>query len=45
MPVGVFLDIQRKTYESDMEEQILKAIDGKKINVDELLIGNSTWEI
>jgi 2-oxoglutarate/2-oxoacid ferredoxin oxidoreductase subunit beta len=45
MPLGVYLDIERNTYESEMETQIENAIGGKDINVDELLIGSSTWEI
>jgi len=45
MPVGVFLARKRNTYEVDMEEQIKKAISGKKVDFDELLVGNSTWEI
>jgi len=45
MPLGVYLDIERNTYESDMETQIEIAIGGKEINVDELLIGSTTWEI
>jgi 2-oxoglutarate/2-oxoacid ferredoxin oxidoreductase subunit beta len=45
MPIGVFLARKRNTYEVDMEEQIAKAVGGKKIDYDELLVGNSTWEI
>jgi len=45
MPVGVFLARKRNTYEFDMEEQIKTAIGGKPVSVDELLAGNSTWEI
>jgi 2-oxoglutarate ferredoxin oxidoreductase subunit beta len=45
MPLGVFLARTRNTYEFDMEEQIKSAIGGKKIDVDELLAGSTTWEI
>ncbi len=46
MPLGVFLDRQRNRYEVEMENQIAdsrkKSGEGK---IDELLMGNSTWEI
>jgi 2-oxoglutarate ferredoxin oxidoreductase subunit beta len=45
LPLGVYLDIERNTYESEMVTQIENAIGGKEINVDELLIGSTTWEI
>jgi 2-oxoglutarate ferredoxin oxidoreductase subunit beta len=46
MPFGVFLDTVRNTYDTDMEEQIKESM--KKTgegNVDDLLKGNSSWEI
>jgi len=46
MPFGVFLDIERATYESELEEQIANA--KKKsddLNVDNLFKGTSSWEI
>jgi 2-oxoglutarate ferredoxin oxidoreductase subunit beta len=46
MPVGVFLDIQRATYEGELVEQIS---DAKKksdeISVDKLFKGTASWEI
>jgi len=46
MPVGVFLNIERTIYEEDLEGQIRMAQGGKgKGNIDELLKGNSYWEI
>ncbi|MCX6165343.1 MAG: 2-oxoacid:ferredoxin oxidoreductase subunit beta [Ignavibacteriae bacterium] len=46
MPLGVFLARQRNRYEVEMENQITEA--KKKFgegNIDELLMGPSTWEI
>ena len=45
MPVGVFLCIERNTYENDMETQIKDAQKKGNLEVDDLLKGNSFWEI
>ena len=45
MPVGVFLDIERHVYEEDLTSQIKAALGDSKADVDELLRGNSYWEI
>ncbi|MCE1164927.1 MAG: 2-oxoacid:ferredoxin oxidoreductase subunit beta, partial [Bacteroidetes bacterium] len=46
MPVGIFVDLDYTTFEDDMANQIVEA--KKKFgegNIDELLRGNSYWEI
>ncbi|MFI5144424.1 MAG: 2-oxoacid:ferredoxin oxidoreductase subunit beta [Ignavibacteria bacterium] len=45
-PIGVFLDIERTTYDAEMSEQIrkAKAKSGEK-DLDSLLFSGNTWEI
>ncbi len=46
MPVGIFLNIERNVYEEDMASQIQAAMGATgKGDIDELLRGNSYWEI
>jgi 2-oxoglutarate ferredoxin oxidoreductase subunit beta len=46
MPLGIFLDIERSVYEDEMEAQIQNTIEKEgKVDIDELLKGNSSWEM
>jgi 2-oxoglutarate ferredoxin oxidoreductase subunit beta len=46
MPVGVFLDIERDSYEATIEEQFAHVYEkGGKGDIDDLLKGKSTWDI
>ncbi|MBL7127701.1 MAG: 2-oxoacid:ferredoxin oxidoreductase subunit beta [Ignavibacteria bacterium] len=46
MPVGVFLDIERATYEGELEDQIANAKkNADDLSVDNLFKGTSSWEI
>jgi 2-oxoglutarate ferredoxin oxidoreductase subunit beta len=44
-PLGVFLDVQRSTYEDEMEDQIAKAKAKKESDLEKLLFSGNTWEI
>jgi len=45
-PIGIFLDIERTTYEVEMKNQIDKAIDKRgKGKLEKLLFSGNTWEI
>jgi len=46
MPFGVFLDINRTTYEDELDRQVAEAIKQKgEGNLDDLLLDGQTWEI
>lgn len=44
-PFGVFYDIDRPTYEDQLNQQVEAAMEAKEANLDELLAGNQTWTI
>jgi 2-oxoglutarate ferredoxin oxidoreductase subunit beta len=45
VPVGVFLDIERPTYESELTRQVEEAKAGEKLDLQGLLTGPSTWKV
>lgn len=44
-PFGVFYVENRYCYEDAMQEQILRAVENRKGNLDDLLRGKNTWQI
>jgi len=44
-PIGVFLDVERATYEDELEEQIAKAKIKRDGDLEKMLFSGNTWEI
>jgi 2-oxoglutarate ferredoxin oxidoreductase subunit beta len=45
VPIGVFRDVQRPAFETDVLNQIAVAQEKKQQSIDELLAGNETWTV
>ncbi|MCC6783920.1 MAG: 2-oxoacid:ferredoxin oxidoreductase subunit beta [Planctomycetes bacterium] len=45
VPIGVFRDVKRASFESDIRNQIAMAGERKTETLDELLLGNETWTV
>ncbi|MBI5849923.1 MAG: 2-oxoacid:ferredoxin oxidoreductase subunit beta [Planctomycetes bacterium] len=45
VPIGVFRDVARSPFESDLRNQLAVAGERKTESLDELLLGNETWTV
>lgn len=45
VPVGVFLDIQRETYEDLLDEQVVRASSKRTKSLQEMVTGANTWTV